>query len=227
MSRALAVTRMHFVDRRTLFGAPAGILATIVAINAVVWMFVARGGRETGGAVSVYCFVLAIALLSVVRGLPFVLGMGVSRRAFALGTLWAAGLLALVFGAAMTALSMIERATDGWGAGGHLFYFSWMDSSGPLGWWLVLTMPFVTVFAMGSAAGSIYLRWRMPGMFVTALATILLGGGVAILVTSQHAWGSLADWIVGRTPFEVVGLALAAVVVFGAVAWEALRKTAL
>ena len=89
--RAIAVMRMHLTDQVTLLLMPLGVLASAFALNIVIWRFVPPDGRQTGGAVSIYSFVAAAALYAVVRGLPFALGMGSSRRAFTYGTLLTGG----------------------------------------------------------------------------------------------------------------------------------------
>jgi hypothetical protein len=227
MNRSLAVTRMHLVDKRTLFGMPGAILALIVVINAIIWIYVPRGGRHTGGAASAYLFVAAIAALAVARGMPFALGMGASRRAFALGTLTMSAILALVFGTSLFALGLIEKATGGWGAGGHFFFYSWMNSSGPVVWWILVTVPFLTMAAIGGAISTIYLRWHVAGMFVTSLAVVLVLGIGAILLTAQHSWISFGDWFGDRSPLSIAGLFAAIAVAFAALAWTTLRRTAL
>ena len=86
LNRALAVAHMHLVDRVTLFVMPFAICGSAFVINIVLWTFVPVDGRNTGAASSLHFFVLAAAILAVLRGLPFALGMGASRRAFVLGT---------------------------------------------------------------------------------------------------------------------------------------------
>ncbi len=73
MNRAVAVARMHLVDRMTLFVMPLGILAAAFVANLLIWLAVPEDSRTTGALMSIYCFVLAAAVLAVLKGLPFAL----------------------------------------------------------------------------------------------------------------------------------------------------------
>lgn len=227
MNRSLAVARMHLVDRRTIFAAPAGLLALVLAINLAIWCFVPRDGRHTGGVASIYIFVICLASLAVVRGFPFALGMGSSRRAFSLGTALVGGLVSVVFGTVIWLLGILEEHTGGWGVGGHFFSFGWLsDANLPLRW-LVVTMPFLAMFALGGAVAAVFLRWRIPGLFVSVLVVILLSGLVVIGLTWRHDWHNAQSWFTGLTPLTVCGWLTIVTLTCGLLGWSVLRRTSL
>ncbi len=199
MNRALAVTRMHMIDRLTLFALPIGILASAFAINLAIWFVVAEDGRKTGGLASIYCFVAAAAALAVVRGLPFAMGLGSSRRAFTAGTFVTGGILGVVFGTLCFVLQLIERGSDGWGLHGHFFWFSWFGTSWALDW-LLFVVSLMTAFAVGALLGAVVARFQMLTVIVGGPLTILVGGGVAVLLTWKHWWGDAFGWFGDLTP---------------------------
>lgn len=208
-SRSVAVMRMHLVDRLTLVVMPTAILASVLVINWVVWTFVPRDGRNTGGAGSLWAFVLAAAVFAVIRGLPFALGMGASRRAFVLGTALTGLALAVGYGTLMLVLQLIERATDGWGLGGRFVWFAFFGRDAWPVDWLLLIVSVFAAFAVGELIASVWSRWSMMGLVVGGPLAILVLGGGAILLAWQHAWGDVLSWFGDLTPWSVTGLCAA------------------
>jgi len=223
MSRALAVTRMHLVDGLTLFALPTGILASAFAINLAIWTVVAEDGRQTGGIASIYCFVAAAAALAVVRGLPFSMGLGSSRKAFSLGTLITGAILGLVFGTLCLVLQVIEHASDGWGLHGHFFWFSWFGTDWALDW-LLFVVSLIAVFALGALLGALVGRFQMMTVIVGGPATILVGGGLAVLITWKHWWDDIFGWFGDLTPATATLWCAVLAVACVAGSWAVLRR---
>jgi hypothetical protein len=133
-NRVLAVTRLQFVNRWTMFYLPAIILVAILLLNMAIWYIVlaslpsgtdvthAQKGFQYSGAVFyIFIYMLVVAVQAISRTFPFALGFGVTRRNYYLGTALGFTLLAIAFSVLLTVLSIIELATNGWGAGGHMF----------------------------------------------------------------------------------------------------------
>jgi hypothetical protein len=71
-------------------------------------------GYYTGAVASFYFVLLAAGAVSLTRGLPFVMMLGVSRRSYYLGT------------TALAMLPVVEGATGGWGNTVHFFRVPWL-----------------------------------------------------------------------------------------------------
>jgi hypothetical protein len=224
MSRALAVAHMHLVDRLTLFVMPFAICAAAFAVNLVVWQFVPVDGRSTGGGASLHVFVLAAAALAVVRGLPFALGMGASRRAFVVGTGLTGLVLAALMGTVWAILRQVEELTNGWGRHGHFFDFAWMHRSSWGVVWLMLMVSIGACFALGAAVASIWSRFGTPGLVIGAPLAVLVLGGLSGLVSVQHWWSNVWSWFGDQTPLSATGWLALAVVVLTASSWATLRR---
>lgn len=224
LNRALAVMRMHLVDRVTLFVLPLAIVAASFLINIVIWSFVPEDGRSTGGAASLYVFVGIAAMFAVTRGLPFALGMGASRRAFALGTGMTGLVIAAVMGTIYLVLRTLERASDGWWMKGRFFDFPWFHQSSWAVVWLLFVVSIAATFALGALISGVYARWGTAGLVVGSPLTVLLAGGVAVLVTWRGWWGDLGAWFAGQTPLTTIGWCALLAMALTAATWGTLRR---
>lgn len=223
LNRAVAVMRMHLVDRVTLFVLPLAIVASSFAINIVIWTLVPADGRTTGGAGALYVFVMIAAMFAVARGLPFALGMGSSRRAFTLGTGLTGLVIAGVMGTIYLVLRALEQATDGWWLQGSFFDFPWFHQSSWGVVWLLFVVSIAATFALGAWLSGIYARWGVPGLVVAGPLGILLCGGAAILVTWRGWWGDLGSWFVDQTPLTTIGWCALLVLALSVATWGTLR----
>ena len=224
LNRSVAVMRMHLVDRATLFVLPLGIVAASFATNIVIWSLVPTDGRSTGGAASLYVFVAIAAMFAVARGLPFALGMGSSRRAFALGTGLTGLVIAAVMGTIYLVLRTLERATDGWWLQGSFFDFPWFDQAPWPVVWLLFVVSIAATFALGAWLSGIYARWGTPGLVVAGPLAVLVGGGLAALVTWRGWWGDVGTWFADQTPLAAIGWCAVLALALTAATWSTLRR---
>src|SRR5215471_6614944 len=142
MKTLVNVARYHTVDRLIYFGLPWAIMAFSFLVNLAISALAPVGpnGNYTGGLVTIYIFLLLAGALSMTRELPFGLMLGVSRRAYYLGTALLVGVLGVVYGLALTVLQAIERASGGWGVSLHFFRVPWI-MNGP--WYQTWVTSFV------------------------------------------------------------------------------------
>jgi hypothetical protein len=222
--RTVAVARMHLVDLRTLGVIPWSIMASIFAINVIIWQFVPASGRQTGGAASIYVFLLAVAILSTTRSLPFALGMGASRRTFLLGTGLAGLTLSVAFGALLFVLQIAEHASGGWWQQGEFFWFPWFARSAHVADLLVLILSLGASFALGTLIAACWVRWGALTLAVGMPALILVGGALIVLITWRHGWDEVGRWLAGQTPLSTAGWCALAVVVLAGLSHLVLRR---
>lgn len=222
--RAVAVMKMHLVDRVTLFVMPLAIVASSFVINLLVWSLVPTDGRSTGGAASLHAFVLVAAMFAVTRGLPFALGMGASRRAFMLGTATTGVVIAVIMGTLYLVLQQVERATDGWWLHGHFFDFPWLADSNPVLRWLLLVVSVAVTWALGTLLSAIWARWGTPGLVVGGPLAILVVGGAVVLVSWQGWWHVVGGWFADLTPATTTAWSTALTLALMAATWVTLRR---
>src|ERR1700749_1707617 len=117
MKALVNVARYHLADRVTYVAPPWGILAPSFLVSVAVGLALPGGARgdATGALVTIYLMLFACGVLSMTRDLPFGLILGVSRRAYYLGTALLVGALGVIYGLVLAALQAVERVTGGWG----------------------------------------------------------------------------------------------------------------
>ena len=231
-NRVLAVTRLQFVNRWTMFYLPAIILGAILLLNMAIWYIVLaslptgadvahaeKGFQYTGAVFYIFIYMLVVAVQAISRTFPFALGFGVTRRNYYLGTALSFVVLALGFSVLLTVLSIIELATGGWGVGGHMFTPTYLtNASFGLRFVMYLCL-FLFFLFVGSAIASVYVRWRAFGITAFfAIIALLLVGAIAI-ITLNHYWSAVGNWLattgsVGLTAWLLVPAAIAAIAGF-------------
>jgi hypothetical protein len=190
MRTLVNVARYHLVDRMMYLAVPWAILAFSFLINLAIAVMAPRpaGGIYSGGAVTIYVFLLIAGVFSMTRELPFGLMLGVSRRSYYLGTALLVLALGIAYGLALTALQALERASGGWGLSLHYFRVP-LIMDGP--WyqtWVTSFVLLVLFFLYGMWYGLVYRRWNLFGLLTFAAAQVLVAVAVVALVTLTHSW---------------------------------------
>lgn len=213
-NRPLRAARIQMVNKRLSLGMPWLILGSAFLVNLVVWALVPESPSEpriTGGIMSIYIFVLIGQVFTVVQWFPFALGLSVTRRDFLLGT----GGLVLVEsfgqGLVLTLLRAVEELTNGWGIDLTFFGVPYLVSDNWLLQWVLYSMPFVGLSAIGLLIGSIYKRFGQTGMWWATIVVILVVGAGVVVLTWQQAWGAFGS-LLADTPPAVALIALPAAV---------------
>ncbi|KAA0023266.1 ABC transporter permease [Antrihabitans cavernicola] len=228
-TRTVKVARMHTNAWPFLIAWPVGIVVVTFLITYGVFLAVGdtNDGQShyTGGVSAMFGLALAFYLQAMTQTFPFALGISVTRREFFTGTTLVAVLQSLGLGVGLFVAGAIERATDGWGKNMQMFDVTNALTSNPaikLGTDIVFVL---LVAGVGLFLGSLYQRWRTPGLFATALFALIVFGILAISITWQGWWTDLGHWFVDlprAVPMVVLPAALA-VLAFAA-AWGVMRR---
>ena len=218
MNRVVRAARLHLIHPLVMLGIPWLVVAISFAINLAVWHLTPAGeddGGITGGVAALYITVLVVYVQAVTQILPFAMGVSVSRRTFYLGTALAAVVQALGYGIAISLLVSIENATGGWGADMQYWAPGVFEVGNPLLQVLASGAPMLACMFVGVGAGIVHQRWGQTGTYGLIIGTMVLFGGLAILISLLDAWTGVADWfseqsIVTLTVALPVAVALAA-----------------
>lgn len=204
------------------------VLALSFAVNLAIFSMVTpHPSREatTGGLVTLYIFPLVFTMQAVVQVFPLASGLGLSRRAFTLATVMLATAQAVVYGIVLFLLTLLERATGGWGV--HMRFFDYPgfltgDRAVQL---LVFIVAFLVVEFLGFGLGAIYKRWGLPGEIVIATSVGVVVALGVLVVTWQHRWGGVLGWFGDRSVLTAaVGLPLLLSLVLLGGGWRVLRR---
>ena len=198
MKRILDVARLHTVAWVSQLAWSWGIMGSSLAVNILLFASIdeaAPGKTTTGGLSSLYIVCAIAAAVSISQMFPFALGMGVTRRTFYLATTLVNVVQAVVYGALLYLLNLIEGATNGFGIELHFFRVPYVDVSNGLLQIAVYAVPFLLLNFLSIFAAVWYVRFGMNGLFATGAAAILVLGLLAALITWQGWWGDIWQWL--------------------------------
>ncbi|WP_369132191.1 hypothetical protein [Modestobacter sp. I12A-02662] len=231
MNRLLAVARMHLVHPLVILGVPWMVVGISFAINLPIWALgdIAEQAGDsgfTGGLASLYITVLIVFVQAVTQMFPFAMGVSLSRRTFYAGTALVALVQALGYGTALTLLDAVENATGGWGVGLAFWGPGPIDVGNPALQVAVYALPMLACAFLGMCIGSVSKRWGTTGLWTLGMSTLLVVGGLGVLLTWQRAWGNLGRWLVDQSVYEyTILLPTVAAVVLAGMTWTALRRS--
>jgi hypothetical protein len=230
MSRIVSAARLQLAHPLVVLGVPWLVVASSFAINLAIWGLADIGRQPdasyTGGLASLYITVVVVFSQTMTQMFPFAMGLSLSRRTYYLGTATAALAQSVAFGVVLTVLDALEDATDGWGVGLQFWAGGGLDVGNPLLQLVVFTVPMLAACSIGMGIGVVFKRWGAPGLYGLSLGTLLLGGGLAILVTWRAGWTELWSWLTDRSVESLtIGLPAVLAVAVAGLTYLGLRRT--
>jgi hypothetical protein len=230
LGRILAVTRLHFANRYTVFVVPLMVMGAILVLNIAIWFIiwsnvgakdradVSEGFSYSGASFWIFVYMMVLAIQAIALTFPFAQGFSVTRRDFYLGTAVAFTSLSLAWALLLSVLAALEDATGGWGMNGRMFtsvYFG----EGTLSRFFVYFGLFMFMFFLGSTIAALWVRFRVTGMllFFGTLGLILIG--LVALFTYTRSWNVVGTFFatngqVGVVAWSFILTAIAAVTGF-------------
>lgn len=228
MNRITAAARLFLLRGLVGLGIPWAVVLSSFAINLAIWATLPAGIRaegSTGGIVSLYIAVMVVFLQAVTQLFPLAMGLSLSRRTFYLGTLLAAAVLSLGYGIALTLLSLVENATNGWGLGLSFWAPGRLDTGNPALQIMVFAFPMLLATTAGVGLGVVSKRWGQWGMWSLTIAALLVAGLAIFLITWSASWGAVGTFF-AESPLAVLTVLLPAAItcVLAALAFRGLRR---
>ncbi|MGY1815087.1 hypothetical protein [Blastococcus sp. SYSU D00820] len=227
MTRVLQAARLHTVNPLVILGVPWLVVGISFAINLAVFHLTPAGDGDgfSGGVLALYITVLVVYVQSVTQLLPFAIGVSISRRAFYLGTALVAVVQSLGYGIVLSALVALEDATGGWGADLQYWAPGVFEAGNPVLQVLYSGAPMLAAMCIGIGMGVVHQRWGQTGTWGLIIGTLVLFGGLAVLITWLEAWGSVVDWFAAQsTTTLTVGVPLAIAVAAALAAYPGVRR---
>ena len=221
MNRTMVAARLHAVHALIALGIPWVVVGSTFAINLAVWAALPPDARDqggTGGIISLYVTVAIVFMQAVTQLFPMALGLSLSRRTFYLGTLLAAAVQSLAYGAVLTVLALVESGTGGWGLGLSFWAPGPVDVGNPALQVLVFALPMFLAASLGVGLGVVIKRWGQSGMWTLGIVLLLLSGAAVALITWGGGWTAVGSFFLDTSVVALllVGPAVVALVVAGA-----------
>lgn len=238
------VIQLHTVNRMQAFGWPLLIMLASLAIVLVIGGIVvnvatsqgaesladARQGMNNGmmfnGAIfAILGPLIGFGFTAMGQYFPLALGLGLTRREFALGTALVFAGNAAFYAVIITIGKVIEVATGGYGLGVRFFDVVY---TGVGEWWQTLVQTFILILAaalIGAAITTAFHRWGQPFLWIfwIGLAVVVVGIVAGALLSAGFR-GFIGDAAgMGWAPWMVVAAAIGAI---GGAIWLALVRRA-
>lgn len=226
--RYRAVIDMHFVNRMQAFGWPLLIFGFALVVVLAIGMIVGSISPEvraemydemvwSGAIFALLGPLIGYGFVAMSHYFPLALGLGLTRREFAVGLSSLFLINALGYSVLITVGKVIEVATGGFGVGVRFFNVHY-TGTGPA--WQTLIQSFLliaTVLFLGAAITAAFLRFGQGFLWIgaavcAALAVLLVGGIVMIDGFGPRLLEMLMmDWGPWMAILAVTGLALAGI----------------
>ena len=228
MSRVLQAARLHLIHPAMMLGIPWLVVSISFAINLATWYLTPAGeddGGFTGGIGAFYITVLVVFVQVVTQLLPFAMGVSISRRAFYLGTALVAGLQALVSGVVISALVSVENATGGWGREMNFWAPGIFEVGNPVLQVFAAAAPMLAFAFVGVGIGIVHQRWGQIGTWGLIVGSMIVFGGLAVLITWLEAWRAVGDWFADQSASTLtIGLPLAVALIAAVVSFPGMQR---
>ena len=228
MNRVLQAARLHYIHALPTLAMQWLIVGLAFAINLAIWHLTpagAEGGGFTGGILALYITMMVGYVQAVTLLLPLAMGMSLSRRSFYLGTALVALVEALVYGTVLSVLTAVEDATNGWGAGLGFWAPGIMDVDNAALQVLASGTPVLAFAFLGMGMGVVSKRWGPSGIWILSLGSLVLFGGLAILITWRDEWRAIGTWLADQSVTTLaIGLPAALAVAVAAASFAGIRR---
>jgi hypothetical protein len=229
VNQVLGVVRLQLLNVRFGIALPLAVLGAVLAFNLALFAANGWGAAQDGvsGVMPTLYLTIGVGYMQVAtQTFRFVLGLGVTRRAFAAAVVVLAVLEAVGYGALLGVLRLVELGTGGWGIGLEFFELGQLGpDASPLLHWLAYAAPFVPLAALGALVGTVFARWATPGLWTAVTAAVLVLGAAAVLISLADGWTAVTGWLAAQSPLALtVGYPLVAAVLLGAAGWLVLRR---
>jgi hypothetical protein len=223
----LEICRFHLLQRMNYFVLPLAILGFGFLVDVIVLKLTPAGhspNRWVGGLGAIYVLVFVLGVQSVAKSLPYALSLGITRRAYYIGTALLAAAFGATYGLLIALGQVIERATDGWGFKMAFFRVPYILNGAWYLTWLTAGVVLALLFVYGTWFGLAYRRWGLVGAISLGAAQIALFAVGAALVTWTSAWTSLGHFFTTLSAAGLTGLFVALAVTLGVGALTTIRR---
>ena len=227
------IVKLHLTNPWTTI-----ILGGIFVLSFAIWLLVsgnldeaqaanASEGTQYSGASSwIFFYMMVVAVQAMNLTFPLALGYGSTRRDFYLGSALTFVLLSAGWAIALTILSALETATNGWGV--HLRMFTAIYfGGGETEIWQRLVIFFCVMlffFFTGAAFAAVYVRWKAFGLVLSFLVLGAALVGVIALFTYTQTWNLVGEFFANNQAIGVGLWLLVPTAVAGIAGYLVLRR---
>lgn len=229
MNQVTGVMKTHLKDRFGWLFLPWIIIMSSFFINLMI------GGTigdemHTGGLVSIHIYMMVLGIVNLTQSFPFVIGFGVRRQDYLIGTIATMAVIGLASAIVLWALGYIENnLTGGWGIKLHFFHLKYISEGSAVGQiWFQASLMF-HLFFTGFMISCIYRRFGRVGIYTFFISLMSVLTVSAYLISYYEKWGQIWDWLIqaGMSATELASVLFLITLVYLLFSHLLLRRTTL
>jgi hypothetical protein len=203
------VIRIHVANPWPTLVTPWLIFTAIFGLNYAIWRIVlmaaGAGGVEphafqyNGGATWILFYMVVVAVQSMNQTFRFAIGFSSTRRDYFIGTATLFVGLSALYAMGITLFAGVESLTGGWGVDGGFFAPAFMADLPLVQVAYVYFATLLFMFFLGSAIGSVFVRWGANGILVFLGSVAVALVATVWLVTRANAWTSVGAFFTNNS----------------------------
>ncbi|MFJ5623199.1 hypothetical protein ACIQD3_10765 [Peribacillus loiseleuriae] len=204
MNRITGVLKLHSRDKWSWIYIPAIVLFSSFVVNLIVsFLFMNQEDMYTGGLTSIVIYLFVAGIIVVGKTFPFAIGMSIRRIDYFIGSAIIGMISSAFFTSLIFLFAQLEKQTNGWGTRLHFFHFPYVNDGTLLEQFILYMILFLNMFFLGFLIASYSRRFGRKGMFIGAMAFLLIGSIAVFLVHHFEAWGSIFSWFASQTAVQI------------------------
>ncbi|MGG4032824.1 hypothetical protein ABEV74_03795 [Paenibacillus cisolokensis] len=226
-NRTSTVIKMHLKDRMSWFFIPwVFVLSFAFAVNYTISFFLDED-LYTGGLASIIIYTNVVGFMTLHQTFPFALGYSIRRTDYFLGTAATVAGFSAISALLLTLLSVIEsRWIVNWGTGLHFFHLPYLSDGTVLQRFFIFFIVLLHMYFLGFVLSSVHRRFRMSGILAVFIAFLLLSSIFSFVMLKYNLWIDLWNWLAGHTAFQLSLWLVPLVVLYAALSYWLLRRSA-
>ncbi len=225
MTRVTNVMRLQLMNRQSYVIVPLLVLGGAALLALAIFLLVPYDGPKyavMAAAAPLWAF-LVVGVQALTLSFPFSQALGATRRDFHLGTLLTAAMTSAMLAIIYLAISLVEKATNGWGLNGY-FSTPGLDGDAPLAAFASYFVLAMLCFLVGYWSAAVIKRWGTV-VLISALVGVAIALTVAALLLVRFgAMQAVAEWAVAQGALGLDAWGLLLVVVLAATSFLTLRR---
>ncbi|CAM3726879.1 hypothetical protein COLU111180_05380 [Cohnella lubricantis] len=191
MSRVAGVIRMQLKDWIWI-ALPWIVLLSAFFVNLILFATIdTEEENYTGALASIFIILFTNGIMTINQQFSFALGFSVRRKDYFWGTTAVVLILSALYAAALTVLTLVERASGGWGARLHFFRVHSLSDGSAAEWGWIMFVAFLNMFFAGFVFSCWKRRFGLKALFALLVVLALVLIVVSVLGTYYEGWDNL------------------------------------
>lgn len=225
MNPTLTVSKTHLKGKWVWIYTPWIIVLSSFIVN----FFIAGALNDqpiyTGGVATIYFYMLVIGALTLKTTFSFSLGFGITRKDYYLGTTMTVLLVNAIHTVILVILSLIENFLNGWKVKLFFFHLPYLNDGNLFIQACVIFLLLTNFYYFGFVISNIFYRFRMTGMIVFTIFSLVLSSILVGIITYKEWWGLIFQKLSAYSAFEFSLFSIPLTIIYFVLSYIMIRRS--